>query len=117
MTKLTKSQRARLLSPETKALVEALSSDELLALHDLTHELMEARHKWPLGSNSADRDGRLLSWLVAQSRPCWGGHIMLGDPIPSDLRAFLERGLIERQGNGYVITEAGRVRAAEWRRA
>ena len=48
--KLTKRQRAMLVSPETKAKVLSLSDDEILALHDLLHEIMECRSDF--GANS-----------------------------------------------------------------
>ncbi len=37
---LTKRQRAKLLTAEDRALVEGMEFERLLALHDLTHEVM-----------------------------------------------------------------------------
>ena len=41
--KLTKRQRAKLLTEEDRALVATISHERLLALHDLTHEEMDRR--------------------------------------------------------------------------
>lgn len=41
---MRKAERRKLLSDAERKRVAALSDDELLALHDLTHDLMEARH-------------------------------------------------------------------------
>jgi len=41
--KLTKVQRAKLITAATKAFVSQLGGEELLALHDLTHAEFERR--------------------------------------------------------------------------
>lgn len=52
--KLTKAQRMKLISPELRSVVEALQDDELLAVHDLMHEIMERRY----GSAKRSEAGR-----------------------------------------------------------
>lgn len=44
MTKLTKAQRRKLLTPELRDLLSSLSDDVLLAAHDFMHEQMEERY-------------------------------------------------------------------------
>lgn len=41
--KLTKPQRAKLMTLATKAFVSQLGDEEILSLHDLTHEEMDRR--------------------------------------------------------------------------
>lgn len=41
--KLTVAQRAKLVKPEMRALLEATELEELMAIHDLTHKLMLER--------------------------------------------------------------------------
>lgn len=47
MSKPTKVQRAKLLSPEFVAELNAMPDDQILAVHDLTHSIMEERHRKP----------------------------------------------------------------------
>ena len=42
--KLTKAQRKKLLDPNIIAILTALPDNELLAAHDLMHDLMEQRY-------------------------------------------------------------------------
>lgn len=55
MGKLTKAQRRKLLDPNLVVILAALPDDELLAAHDLMHDLMEHRH----GTNKRAEAGRL----------------------------------------------------------
>lgn len=52
--KLTKAQRKKLLDPNIVVILTALPDDELLAAHDLMHDLMEQRY----GSNRRKDAGR-----------------------------------------------------------
>ncbi len=49
-----------------------------------------------------------LKWLARQARPVWGGHIERGEPTPVEMQAELDRGIIRRVGNGYLIGSEGR---------
>jgi coproporphyrinogen III oxidase-like Fe-S oxidoreductase len=46
-------------------------------------------------------------WLARQTRPVWQG--LVGREIEdADLRRAIEKGLIERSGDGFAITQEGR---------
>ncbi len=69
MGKPSKTQRARLIDPGLRAAIEALSDDALLAVHDLTHDQMMARH----GTNNRGVAQRVMA-RKAQDAKLIGGQ-------------------------------------------
>ena len=60
------------------------------------------------------KDVRQLRWLDRQRSPVWGAHLKRGDPITDpSMQSWLDQGLIQQIGEGYVLTNYGRKLIAE----
>jgi hypothetical protein len=58
-----------------------------------------------------------LRWLTRQSAPVWQGVVGKEHSADNAFHEYLRNGLVQRRGDGYVITHKGRIYVSEYDRS